>query len=186
MTIVVLPTPRSAGDDGDLRGERRAYRIGLAGRQGKPGLALHPGQGLARVDVRPWEIAGRDPQKTPGNRAFGPVQAAEEYAGDLPHRVGNHRALRTAPGPARRGSARREPPGVWPRAVRALLPAGRNGLRPSLRSGRSRWPARTRTMAVFAMPSFIAMASAVTKPMPRMSRARRYGFSVMTSTASAP
>ena len=41
-------------------------------------------------------------------------------------------------------------------------------------------------MAVFAMPSFIAMASAVTKPMPRMSRARRYGFSVITSTASAP
>src|SRR5271167_2036015 len=47
-------------------------------------------------------------------------------------------------------------------------------------------PARTRIIAVFSMPSFIAIASAVLKPMPRMSRARRYGFSVMTWTASAP
>ena len=31
-------------------------------------------------------------------------------------------------------------------------------------------------MAVFSMPSFIAMASAVLKPLPRTSRARRYGF----------
>ena len=30
-----------------------------------------------------------------------------------------------------------------------------------------------RTIAVFSMPSFIAMASAVLKPMPRISRARR-------------
>jgi len=42
------------------------------------------------------------------------------------------------------------------------------------------------TVAVFAIPSFIAIASAVLKPMPRMSRASRYGFSVITSTASAP
>ena len=88
-----LADARSAGDDGDLRGERRAYRVGLARRQGEPGLTLHPGQGLARVDVGPWETARRDPQKTPGDRPFGPVQAAEEYAGDLPHRVGNHRAF---------------------------------------------------------------------------------------------
>ena len=88
-----LADARSAGDDGDLRGERRAYRIGLAESQGEPGLGFHPGQGLARVDVGPWEIAGRDPQKTPGDRQLGPVQAAEEYAGDLPHRVGNHRAF---------------------------------------------------------------------------------------------
>ena len=47
-------------------------------------------------------------------------------------------------------------------------------------------PARTRIMAVFSIPSFIAIASAVLNPMPRMSGARRYGFSVMTSTASAP
>src|SRR5271156_6424198 len=36
------------------------------------------------------------------------------------------------------------------------------------------------------MPSFMAMSSAVLKPMPRMSRAKRYGFSVMTWMASAP
>jgi hypothetical protein len=41
-------------------------------------------------------------------------------------------------------------------------------------------------MAVFSMPSFIAMASAVLKPIPRMSRASRYGFSVMTWMASEP
>ena len=46
--------------------------------------------------------------------------------------------------------------------------------------------ARTRTKAVFSMPSFMAMASAVLKPMPRISRARRYGFSVMTWMASGP
>src|SRR5258707_2907764 len=40
-------------------------------------------------------------------------------------------------------------------------------------------PARTRIMAVFSTPSFMAIASAVLKPMPRMSRARRYGFSVI-------
>src|SRR5271154_6027872 len=37
-------------------------------------------------------------------------------------------------------------------------------------------------MAVFSIPSFMAIASAVLKPMPRISRASRYGFSVMTWT----
>ena len=88
-----LADPRSAGDDGDLRGERRAHRIGLAGRQGDPGLPLHPGQGLVRIDVGPWEIAGRDPEQISGDRAFGPVQPPEEYAGRILHGVGNHRAF---------------------------------------------------------------------------------------------
>ena len=43
-----------------------------------------------------------------------------------------------------------------------------------------------RIIAVFSMPSFIAMASAVLNPIPRISRARRYGFSVITWMASAP
>ena len=47
-------------------------------------------------------------------------------------------------------------------------------------------PARIRIMAVVPMPSRIAMASAVLNPMPRMSRASRYGFSDITCTASAP
>ena len=47
-------------------------------------------------------------------------------------------------------------------------------------------PARARMAAVFSMPSLRARASAVTKPMPRMSRASRYGFSVMMAMASAP
>src|SRR6476646_902579 len=46
-------------------------------------------------------------------------------------------------------------------------------------------PARTRIIAVFSMPSFMAIASAVLKPMPRMSRARRYGFSVILDGISA-
>ena len=41
-------------------------------------------------------------------------------------------------------------------------------------------------MASLAMPSFSAIWSAVLKRMSRMSRARRYGFSLMTATASAP
>jgi len=45
---------------------------------------------------------------------------------------------------------------------------------------------KTNAEARLLMPSFIAMASAVLKPMPRMSRASRYGFSVMTWMASAP
>ena len=79
-----LADARPAGDDRDLRGERRAYRIGLAGRQGEPGLALHPGQGLARVDVGPWEIAGGNVENAPGDRAFGPVQAARNMQGISP------------------------------------------------------------------------------------------------------
>ena len=47
-------------------------------------------------------------------------------------------------------------------------------------------PARTRMGAVFSMPSLAATWSAVRKPMPRMSRASRYGFSEMSWTASAP
>ena len=49
-----LADARPAGDDGGLRGERHPDGIGLAGRQGKPGVALHPGQGLGvRVDIGP-------------------------------------------------------------------------------------------------------------------------------------
>ena len=93
LTIVVLPTPGPPVITETF--EESAARTASAwlGGQGEPGLALHPGQRLVRVDFGPREIAGRDPQKTPGDRAFGPVQAAEEYAGDLPHRVGHHRAF---------------------------------------------------------------------------------------------
>src|SRR4051812_39124721 len=47
-------------------------------------------------------------------------------------------------------------------------------------------PARTRTIAALSIPSRIAIASAVFKTMPRMSRAKRYGVSDMTLIASAP
>ena len=47
-------------------------------------------------------------------------------------------------------------------------------------------PARTRVIAVLVIPSFIAIASAILNPIPRMSRVRRPGFFVMTSTASVP
>ena len=82
-----------AGDDRYLRGERHPDGIGLAGRQGEPGLPRNPGQGLVRVDIGPERLARCDPQKTPGDRPLGPVQAAEEYAGGVRHRVGDHRAF---------------------------------------------------------------------------------------------
>ena len=47
-------------------------------------------------------------------------------------------------------------------------------------------PALARIIAVLEMPSFSAIRSAVLKPMPRMSRASRYGFSVTSGIASAP
>lgn len=47
-------------------------------------------------------------------------------------------------------------------------------------------PARSRIIAALSMPSLIAMASEVLKPMPRTSRVNRYGFSVITCTASEP
>jgi hypothetical protein len=46
-------------------------------------------------------------------------------------------------------------------------------------------PARTRISAVFSMPSFAAIWSAVRKRMPRMSRAKRYGFSEISRMAKA-
>ena len=73
---------------------------------------------------------------------------------------------------------------------RPAAPAGpsatRNDPRPLPRSVHRKCPARTRIMAVFSMPSFAAIASAVLKPMPRISRASRYGFSDMTWMASEP
>src|ERR1044071_5859782 len=47
-------------------------------------------------------------------------------------------------------------------------------------------PARTRTIAALSIPSRIAIASAVLKPMPRRSRTKRYWFSDLTWSASAP
>ena len=88
-----LADPRPAGNHRGLGGKRHPDRIGLAGRQGETGIPLDPRQGLVRVDIGPGGLPGRDPKKTPGDRPLGPVQSAEEYAGDLPHRVGDHRAF---------------------------------------------------------------------------------------------
>ena len=41
-------------------------------------------------------------------------------------------------------------------------------------------PARTRTSAVFSMPSLAAIWSAALKPILVISRAKRYGFSEMS------
>ena len=69
---------------------------------------------------------------------------------------------------------------------------------PSIATGKAQWPssiavwsandtpARSRWGAVGSSPSLIAMASAVLNPMPRTSRASRYGSSVMTLIASWP
>ena len=88
-----LADARPTGDDRYLRGERHPDRIGLTRRQGEPGLPLRPGQGLVRVDIRPGELASRNPQKPPGDRPLRPMQASEEHTGCILHRVGNHRTF---------------------------------------------------------------------------------------------
>ena len=51
---------------------------------------------------------------------------------------------------------------------------------------RCEMPARTRIIAVLSIPSRIAIWSALLKPMPRISRASRYGSCDISLTASAP
>ena len=74
-----------------------------------------------------------------------------------------------------------------PAAAGTSSAAGRPQCPSSIASARAcETPARKRMAAVFSMPSRIASVSAVLKPMPRMSRERRYGFVDITSMASAP
>ena len=88
-----LADARPAGNHRDLRGERRPDGIGLAACQREPGSLFHPGQRLVRIDPGPWRFAGGNVENAPADRALGPVQAAEEYAGGLAHRVSDHRAV---------------------------------------------------------------------------------------------
>lgn len=71
------------------------------------------------------------------------------------------------PDQARSGSVAAAPRLAFRPAAPAHRSANRNGLE---------IPARTRITAVFSMPSFIAIVSAVLKPMPRMSRRAGRGF----------
>ena len=83
----------------------------------------------------------------------------------------------TAPSASSRSSAVRISPAGTSSSFAASGPSSSSGRAqwPSSIASASAWPmpARTRTIAVFSMPSFMAIASAVTKPMPRMSRASR-------------
>ena len=82
-----------AGNHRDLRSERRPDGIGLARSQGETGPLFHPGQRLVQVDPGPGRLAGRNVQNPPGDRALGPVEAPEEYAGGLLRRIGDYRAF---------------------------------------------------------------------------------------------
>src|SRR5207302_2074815 len=107
-----------------------------------------------------------------GNELIGPIDAREEYAGGLADRVGDdcslgqfesQRGLDQLPGDASNSTAN----GVSSSAGNPQCPS-------SIASVSAyEIPARTRITAVFSMPSLIAIASAVLKPMPRISRARR-------------
>ena len=104
-----------------------------------------------------------------GDRALGVVEAAEEDAIAPFDLIGNHLSgIELKP----QGS-RKSCPG-FPELHRERQQfVARQAAMTFIKSfGQGKGiPARARIMAVFSMPSFIARASAVLKPMPRMSRA---------------
>ena len=64
----------------DFSSKTLGLRIGLARRQAEPGPPFHPEQRLVRIDPGPRGLAGGNVENAPGDRALGPVEAAEEYA----------------------------------------------------------------------------------------------------------
>src|SRR5580700_3744775 len=101
-----------------------------------------------------------------------PIEAREENAGRLADRIGDDRSLGQFQIQRRLDQLRGN--------LEQLDGQGRqfsagNPQCPSSIASVSAYeiPARTRITAVFSMPSLIAIASAVLKPMPRISRARR-------------
>ena len=187
LTMVVLPTPGPPVMTSTLALSARRIASAWLSASVEPGPVLDPRQRLVRIDRRPGQLAVQQAQEPLGDHPLGPIQPGEKDARRLADAVGNDRTLRQF-------EIERRPDRCRPAHLEQLLgqrhqlarSAGRNGPRPWPRSAHSEMPARTRIIAVFSMPSFMAIASAVLKPMPRMSRARRYGFSLITWTASAP
>ena len=127
------------------------------------------------------DMVGWHGQKPFADRPFGPVQAAKEYTGRSGNRVRNDRSLGQFEVQSGLNQLTRDFQQF--NGERRKLFGGKAAMAVVHRLGQRMRNPRANpdpAMAVFSMPSFMAIASAVLNPMPRMSRARRYGFSVMT------
>ena len=173
LTIVVLPTPGPPVITSTLDRSARRIAVHLALGERQAGLLLDPGHRLVGVDIGPGQLAVRPALQPLGDDLLGPVEPGQKDARGLADRVGDDGALGQFEVERGQDQILGDLEQARPRAAAVRQSAGRNGLRRSLRSARSEMPARTRIMAVFSMPSFMAIASAVLKPMPRMSRASR-------------
>ena len=175
-----LPCPASRLPAGYGAGQRPlAKRVGVAaipvlgrhrtGQAPRRAQSSVPPRAAPRQD-RSGAMRTRGPefQPLPCDCPLGPVQPTEEDTGRVFQPSESPRCRRRVPGRARCGSVLPKPRGASLRAVLVPLPAGRYGLLHRLGERMADVPARTRTKAVFAIPSFMAKASAVTKPMPRM------------------
>ena len=93
LTIVVLPTPGPPVMTETL--EESAARTASAwpGARASPVLPSAQGRALPGSMSGHGRLPAAIPRRRPAIAPLGPVQAAEEYAGDLPHGVGNHRAF---------------------------------------------------------------------------------------------
>ena len=172
LTMVVLPTPGPPVTTSTLEARaRRTAALWLGARespvrssiQGRALSGSIRGQGRGPAAMRsrrpamPRSAPNRPARKTQG---VSPTRSATT----LPSASSSSTAARTRSSGASSSDA----------ASGSSSPAGRPQW-PSSMASVSAWPtpARMRTAAVFSMPSRMAMASAVLKPMPRMSRASR-------------
>ena len=172
-TIVVLPTPGPPVMTSTF--DAMAWRTASRCRPPARGqLLLDPRERLLRVDGRPGRRA-----QPPAPESRRPADAPPCAA--TPGRCSRGPPSRRPPPCPRRVSAASAASTIVARHLEQLLrrarpvprAAGRSGPRRSPASARRRCPPGRGSAAVFSMPSFCASASAVRKPMPRMSRASR-------------
>ena len=139
LTTVVLPTPGPPVMTVDLAVDRGGHRGALGVREGQPGAALHPGDGLARCRWRPRPAAAAaEPADAGGDALLGALQRGQEEGRAVVDRL-RHQVLLLAssardrllddgrrdlqqrrrparPGPRgrrRSGRGRRSPGGTW-------------------------------------------------------------------------
>ncbi len=175
LTMVVLPTPGPPVMTRTFDSSASRIAVDLARRQAsRPVFCSTHGSALSGSIAGPGQLAAGQAQQALGNDLLGPVEPGRGRC------TASRRPCRRSPRrrPSSSSSAVRTSPAVDLEQLRrpaapAPRPAGRNGPRPWPRSAHRTIPARTRIIAVFSMPSFMAIASAVLKPMPRMSRASR-------------
>jgi len=175
----------ATGHDQHLARQGESDRSDLAFGKGKTDTLLDPRQGLVRIDLGPRQRAICKPHQPRGDGALRPMQAGQKDTRRFANPVGDHRALLQLEIERSADELLRNLKQLLGKRYQLLR---RQAAMPLIHGlGQCIGNPRAHTdIAVFSMPSFMAMASAVLKPMPRMSRARRYGFSVMTWMASEP